>query len=182
MNNETRKRRPSNTYPRSTTRGLKLARCPTRSSLPSRLYLEHSHCPVLAPATLAALPSTRAIPDRDVFYVADPISSIQLYARRTETLVAFTSAKTLSPGMRFISWTERVVMIDAISPMLVSTITSLVTLSDTMLFTFPGSWFRMLSSIRGEDSANRTRCQWSAVAHECRSRRQRLQRRCADNF
>ena len=57
-------------------------------------------------------------------------------------------------------------MIDAISPMLVSTITSLVTLSDTMLFTFPGSWFRMLSSIRGEDSANRTRCQWSAVASE----------------
>jgi hypothetical protein len=44
---------------------------------PSRLYLGHSHCPVLAPATLAALPSTRAIPDRDVFYVADPISSIQ---------------------------------------------------------------------------------------------------------
>ena len=32
--------------------------------------------PVLAPATLAALQSTRAIPDRDVFYVADPISSI----------------------------------------------------------------------------------------------------------
>ena len=32
---------------------------------------------MLAPATLAALPSTRAIPDRDVFYVADPISSIQ---------------------------------------------------------------------------------------------------------
>jgi hypothetical protein len=27
---------------------------------------------VLAPATLAALPSTRAIPDRDVFYVARP--------------------------------------------------------------------------------------------------------------
>ena len=56
---------------------LKLARCPTRSSLlPSSLYLDHSHCPVLAPATLAALPSTRAIPNRDVFYVADPISSI----------------------------------------------------------------------------------------------------------
>jgi hypothetical protein len=31
---------------------------------------------VLAPATLAALPSSRAIPDRDVFYVGDPISSI----------------------------------------------------------------------------------------------------------
>jgi hypothetical protein len=40
-----------------------------------RLYLDHSHCLVLAPATLAALPSTRAIPDRDVFYVADPVSS-----------------------------------------------------------------------------------------------------------
>src|SRR5213083_3294760 len=47
-----------------------------RSSLPSRFYLDHSHCPVLAPATLAALPSTRAIPDRDVFYVAFPKSSI----------------------------------------------------------------------------------------------------------
>src|SRR5260370_35260924 len=40
------------------------------SLLPSSLYLDHSHCLVLAPATLAALPSTRAIPDRDVFYVA----------------------------------------------------------------------------------------------------------------
>jgi hypothetical protein len=68
--------------------------------------------------------------------------------------------------MRCISWTERVVMIDAISPMLVSTITSLMTLSDTMLFTVPGSWFRMLSFIRGEDSANGMGCQWSAVAHE----------------
>src|SRR5437762_7321465 len=47
-----------------------------RSLLPSSLYLDHSHCPVLAPATLAALPSTRAIPNRDVFYVANPISSI----------------------------------------------------------------------------------------------------------
>src|SRR5437016_11804148 len=44
--------------------------------LPSQLYLDHSHRLVLAPATLAALPSTRAIPDRDVFYVASPISSI----------------------------------------------------------------------------------------------------------
>jgi hypothetical protein len=42
-----------------------LARC-----YPRQLYLDHSHCPVLAPATIAALPSTRAIPDRDVFYVA----------------------------------------------------------------------------------------------------------------
>jgi len=32
---------------------------------------------VLAPATLAALPSTRAIPGRDVFYVVHPIRSIE---------------------------------------------------------------------------------------------------------
>src|SRR5580704_8725990 len=46
------------------------------SLLPSQLCLDHSHCLVLAPATLAALPSTRAIPDRDVFYVAPPVRSI----------------------------------------------------------------------------------------------------------
>ena len=34
--------------------------------LPMSLYLNHSHCPVLALATLTALPSSRAIPDRDV--------------------------------------------------------------------------------------------------------------------
>jgi hypothetical protein len=45
----------------------------------SLLCVDHSHGPVLVPATRAALPSTRAIPDRDVFYVADPISSIPLF-------------------------------------------------------------------------------------------------------
>ena len=44
---------------------------------PSRLDLDHSHGPALVPATLAALPSTRTMPDRDVFYVADPISSVR---------------------------------------------------------------------------------------------------------
>ena len=75
----------------------KLARCPTCSSLPSRLYLDHSHCPVLAPATLAALPSTRAIETRLLpsslaatlvgftFYVADPISSIETRSLPTLT-------------------------------------------------------------------------------------------------
>jgi hypothetical protein len=87
-------------------------------------------------------------------------------ARRRETLVAFTNAKTLSPGFSFISWTERVVMIDAISPMLVSTITSLRTLSDTTLFTVPGSWFRMLCSIGRQDSANETRCQRPAAVSD----------------
>src|ERR1044072_5999805 len=91
---------------------------------------------------------------------------IPSYARRSETLVAFTSAKTLSPGIRVISLTERVVMIDAISPMLVSTITSLVTLSDTMLFTVPGSWFRMLCSIRAKIAPMERDVSWAAVAHE----------------
>ena len=50
-------------------------------SYPRRFYVDHSHYLVLAPATLAALPSTRAIPDRDVFYVADPVSSIPDYSQ-----------------------------------------------------------------------------------------------------
>src|SRR5437016_7218489 len=61
-----------------------VARAPAApfSSLPSRLCLDHSHCPVLVPGRadlhfLAALPSTRAIPNRDVFYVAFPKSSIR---------------------------------------------------------------------------------------------------------
>jgi hypothetical protein len=60
---------------------LKLASSPTRSLLPSQFYLDHSHCPVFAPATLAALQCTRAIPVRDVFYVADPVSSIETRSR-----------------------------------------------------------------------------------------------------
>src|SRR2546430_10254297 len=38
---------------------LKLIHFPAHSLLPSSLYLDHSRCPALAPATLAALPSTR---------------------------------------------------------------------------------------------------------------------------
>src|SRR5207248_10747075 len=45
-------------------------------SYPRHFYVDHSHCLVLAPATLAALPSTRALPDRDVFYVPCPTHSI----------------------------------------------------------------------------------------------------------
>jgi hypothetical protein len=82
---------------------LKLARFPTCSPLPSRLYLDHSHGPRARASYLAALPSTRAIetrslprslaaahrgfafyvafpkhsiPYRDVFYVADLSSSV----------------------------------------------------------------------------------------------------------
>jgi len=72
-----------------------VARAPAApfSSLPSRLCLDHSHCPVLVPGRadlhfLAALPSTRAIETRLLpsslaathrgfaFYVAFPESSI----------------------------------------------------------------------------------------------------------
>jgi hypothetical protein len=56
---------------------LKLVRCPrSLSAIHHATCVDHSYGPVLAPATLAALPSTRAIPDRDVFYVAFPKSSI----------------------------------------------------------------------------------------------------------
>ena len=51
---------------------MKLARSLTCSSL----YVDHSHGPRACASYLAALPSTRAIPDRDVFYVAEPLSSI----------------------------------------------------------------------------------------------------------
>jgi hypothetical protein len=49
---------------------LKLTRCYPRD------FTLITRTAVLAPATLAALQSTRAIPDRDMFCVADPISSI----------------------------------------------------------------------------------------------------------
>src|SRR6266568_1218511 len=54
----------------STSRFSHLCRAPPggsiRSLLPSSLYLDHSHRPVLAPATLAALPSTRTIETRSL--------------------------------------------------------------------------------------------------------------------
>src|SRR5436853_7399430 len=57
---------------------------PFTRSYPRHFYVDHSHCLVLAPATLAALPPTRAIETRSLpalarfypcsftFYVADP--------------------------------------------------------------------------------------------------------------
>jgi hypothetical protein len=64
---------------------------------PLRLNLDHSHCPVLAPATLAALPSTRAIPNRDVFYVADPISSIRRFSSPNSRLSRSEGRRVLLP-------------------------------------------------------------------------------------
>jgi hypothetical protein len=65
---------------------------------PSRFYLDHSHGPMLAPGradlhSLAALASTRAVPDRDVFYVADPISSIRARARTSASSLRLTLRK-----------------------------------------------------------------------------------------
>jgi hypothetical protein len=80
---------------------LKLAPLPVRSLLPSSFYLDHSRGPVLAPATLAALPSTRAIETRSLpsslaathrgfaFYVAFPKSSIPSIATCSISLVPF---------------------------------------------------------------------------------------------
>jgi hypothetical protein len=50
---------------------LKLTRCYPRD------FTLITRTAVLTPATLAALQSTRAIPHRDVFYVADSKGSIQ---------------------------------------------------------------------------------------------------------
>ena len=68
---------------------LKLVRCPLARSYPRHFTLITRTAPVLAPATLAALPSTRSIetrslptltrsfPRRFTFYVACPARSIQ---------------------------------------------------------------------------------------------------------
>jgi hypothetical protein len=57
---------------------------------------------VLVPATLAALPSTRAIPDRGVFYIADPSAPFPI-ARCSMSLVPFAplylgSARSARPS------------------------------------------------------------------------------------
>ena len=55
------------------------------SLLPSSLYLDHSHGPVLAANYPSCVAVYRAMPDRDVFYVADPA---QLHSRRELALRA----------------------------------------------------------------------------------------------
>src|SRR5205809_6228102 len=62
----------------------------------SQLSLDHSHCLVFAPATLAASPSTRAIPDRDVFYVAHPVRSILKFRPLTSRLPLGSQLTTLN--------------------------------------------------------------------------------------
>ena len=87
--------------------------CPSMSLASPRLrslaptlvaYVDHSHCPVLAPATLAALPSTRAIETRSLptslaathrgfaFYVASPQSSIPSIATCSISAIPFLNS------------------------------------------------------------------------------------------
>ena len=54
---------------------------------------------MLAPATLAALPSTRAIPDRDVFYVADPSAPFRVIRIKRSPQV-ISAAKTVCARSR----------------------------------------------------------------------------------
>jgi hypothetical protein len=69
-----------------TPKGVETRSLPTRTHcFPRNFTLITRTARVLAPATLAALPSTRAIPDRDVFYVAYPIDSIREQAAATAT-------------------------------------------------------------------------------------------------
>src|SRR5437870_13193497 len=88
--------------------------CPSMSLAPPRLHsrrypprlcLDHSHGPKLAPATLAALPSTCAIPDRDVFYVAFPNRSIPSLATCSMRLIPSAPFKSdlASDDKRFIA-------------------------------------------------------------------------------
>src|SRR5437660_3386480 len=56
------------------------------SLLPSQLYLDRSHCPRPHASYLAALPSTRAISQTPVFYVAHPFAPFASYALSADLL------------------------------------------------------------------------------------------------
>jgi hypothetical protein len=87
------------------------------SPLPLRLYLDHSHCLVLAPATLAALPSTRAIETRSLptslaathrgfaFYVASPKAPFPRSRR-----VLCLARRSLGEGGSFIPFTPFILL------------------------------------------------------------------------
>src|SRR5438093_4342053 len=75
-----------------------LARCHPRS-----FTLITRTAPVLAPATLAALPFTRAIPDRDVFYVAHPVAPFTFGLKASSVVVTDRRRRQCrgpSPGAR----------------------------------------------------------------------------------
>ena len=67
------------------------------------------------------------------------------YSFSTETAVAFITAKTLSPSLRFIRFTELVVIIDVTVPAAVRITTSDTTLSEMIFSIMPDKRFRMLT-------------------------------------
>jgi hypothetical protein len=66
------------------------------------------------------------------------------YRFSTDTDVAFITAKTLSPFLRFIRSTEPVVIIDVTIPAAVRMTTADTTLSETIFSIVPDKRFRML--------------------------------------
>jgi hypothetical protein len=66
------------------------------------------------------------------------------YSFSTDTSVALIIAKTVSPSLRFIRFTEPVVMIDVTVPAAVRMAISDTTLSETIFSIVPGKRFRML--------------------------------------
>ena len=66
------------------------------------------------------------------------------YPLSTDTSVALIIANTASPSLRFIRFTEPVVMTDVTIPAVVRMTTSETTLSETIFSIVPGSRFRML--------------------------------------
>src|SRR5690349_5767286 len=66
------------------------------------------------------------------------------YSFSTDTDVAFVTAKTSSPSLRFIRSTEPVVIIEVTIPAAVRITTSDMTLSETIFSIVPGKRFRIL--------------------------------------
>jgi hypothetical protein len=106
------------------------------------------------------------------------------YSFSTDTSVALIIAKTVSPCLRFIRFTEPVVIIDVTLPAAVRITTSDTTLSETIFSIVPGKRFRMLVLILfcsygflpcaalpcGLSACRRTTCDESLISVTIRNR------------
>jgi hypothetical protein len=79
--------------------------------------------------------------------------SVPIHRLSTDTSVALIMAKTASPFLRFIRFTEPVVMIEVIGPAAVLITISETTLSETICSIVPGKRLRMLVLIGYSKSA-----------------------------
>jgi hypothetical protein len=70
--------------------------------------------------------------------------AVAIHRASTDTSVALIMAKTASPFLRFIRYTEPVVMIEVTGPAAVLMTTSETTLSETICSIVPGKRLRML--------------------------------------